>query len=140
MNFKRSITLLGFMISCVFQAQTLHLYGGADQNQYLGCLDCDDFDKNSVWNTFGDYGSPLSSKSIWNSYGNYGSSSSIFSPWSKYASYPPAIVDQDGNFYGFLSLNTYKADKSDLELAKILCQYHEDIKKDIKGWYSRLFR
>lgn len=140
MDLKKTFLLLSFLISWSFQAQTLHLYGGADQDQYLGCLNCDTFDKNSVWNKFSDYGNVYSSKSIWNTYGNYGSSYSTYSPWNAYASYPPAIVDQEGNFYGFLTLNSYKSERSELELAKVLCKYHEDIKTDIDGWYQKLFR
>jgi hypothetical protein len=140
MNFKKIFLLLNFLACCMFHSQSLYLYGGADQDQYLGCLNCDTFDKNSVWNKFSDYGNVYSSKSIWNTYGNYGSSHSTYSPWSAYASYPPAIVDQNGNFYGYLTLNPYKSERSELELAKVLCKYHEDIKTDINGWYEKLFR
>ncbi|AZA77255.1 hypothetical protein EG347_06930 [Chryseobacterium sp. G0186] len=140
MELKKVFLSFSFLIYGMFQAQTLHLYGGADQNQYLGCLNCDTFDKNSIWNKFSDFGNVYSSKSIWNTYGNYGSTYSTYSPWNSYASYPPVIVDQDGNFFGFLTLNTYKSERSDLELALILCRYHEDIKADISGWYEKLFR
>ncbi len=140
MGLKRFLQLLGLLAGFCFQAQTLHLYGGADQDQYLGCLNCDNFDKNSIWNKFSDYGNVFSSKSIWNTYGNYGSTYSAYSPWNSYASYPPAILDQDGNFFGFLTLNPYKSDRSELELAVILCKHHEEIKSDVGGWYERLFR
>ncbi|WP_047097005.1 hypothetical protein [Chryseobacterium lactis] len=140
MSLKKFFLFLVFLIGCSFQAQTLHLYGGADQDQYLGCLNCDTFDKNSVWNKFSDFGNIFGSKSIWNTNGNYGSLYSTYSPWSSYASYPPAIVDENGNFYGYLTLNPYKSERSELELAKILCKYHEDIKTDIDGWYHKLFR
>lgn len=140
MNFKLFFTCLSLIIFPALQAQTLHLYGGSDRDQYLGCLNCDTFDKNSIWNSFGEYGNILSSKSIWNSYGNYGSSLSTYSPWSTYASYPPAIMDQDGNFLGYLTLNTYTSERSELELAQILCKYHDSIKKDLSGWYDKLFR
>jgi hypothetical protein len=140
MTIKNIFTLLSLLISSIFHAQTLHLYGGSDQDQYLGCLNCDTFDKNSIWNSYGEYGNVFSSKSIWNASSNYGSSYSTYSPWSSYASYPPAIVDQDGNFFGYLTLNTYKSERSELELAQILCRYHESIKKDLSGWYDKLFR
>lgn len=140
MGLKRFLQLLCLLAGFCFQAQTLHLYGGADQDQYLGCLNCDNFDKNSIWNKFSDYGNVFSSKSIWNPYGNYGSTYSAYSPWNSYASYPPAILDQDGNFFGFLTLNPYKSDRSELELAVILCKHHEEIKSDVGGWYERLFR
>ncbi len=138
--YKKTLIVLNLLFCCIFHAQTLHLYGGADQNQYLGCLNCDDFDKNSIWNKFSDYGNVFSSKSIWNSNGNYGSTYSTYSPWSTYGSYPPAIVDQDGNFFGFLTVNPYQSDRSELELASILCKHHEEIKNDVGGWYEKLFR
>nr|WP_315032595.1 hypothetical protein [uncultured Chryseobacterium sp.] len=140
MSLKKTFLILFCIVCSAFHAQTLHLYGGADQDQYLGCLTCDTFDKDSVWNKFSDYGNVFSSKSIWNTNGNYGSTYSTYSPWSTYASFPPVIRDQDGNFYGFLTLNPYKSEKSELELALILCKHHEDIKVDISGWYDKLFR
>ncbi len=143
MNFKKIFLLLNFLACCIFHAQSLHLYGGADQDQYLGCLNCDPFDKNSVWNKFSDYGNVYSSKSIWNAYGNYGSAHSTYSPWSAHASYPPGIVDENGIFYGYLTLNPYKSEKSEkseIKLALILCKHYEEIKNDIDGWYQRLFR
>jgi hypothetical protein len=140
MTTKKLLTFLSLLLCCIFQAQTLHLYGGSNQDQYLGCLNSDTFDKDSIWNSFGDYGNILSSKSIWNSNGNYGSSYSTYSPWNSYASYPPAIVDQDGQFYGYLTLNPYKSERSELEIAQILCKNHDTIRKDISGWYDKLFR
>lgn len=140
MTCKQLFTLLSFLFCFVFYAQTLHLYGGSDKDQYLGCLNCDTFDKNSIWNSFGDYGNVLSSKSIWNSSGNYGSSYSTYSPWSTYAAYPPAILDENGNFFGYMTLNTFASERSELELAQILCKYHDSIKKDLSGWYDKLFR
>ncbi|KFF23356.1 hypothetical protein [Chryseobacterium vrystaatense] len=140
MSLKKIFTLISITLCCIVQAQTLHLYGGSNQDQYLGCLNCDTFDKNSIWNAYSDYGNAFGSKSIWNTHGNYGSSYSTYSPWSNYASYPPAIVDQDGNFFGYLTLNAYKSERSELELAQILCQYHDAIRTDINGWYNKLFR
>lgn len=137
---KKLFTYLSLLFCCIFQAQTLHLYGGSNQDQYLGCLNCDTFDKDSIWNSFGDYGNILSSKSIWNVNGNYGNTYSTYSPWSSYASYPPAIVDQDGQFYGYLTLNPYKSERSELELAQVLGKNYDSIRKDINGWYNKLFR
>ncbi|WP_255816050.1 hypothetical protein [Chryseobacterium sp. MA9] len=140
MGLKRFFQFLGLVACSSFQAQTLHLYGGADQDQYLGCLNCDKFDKNSIWNKFSDYGNAFSSKSIWNAYGNYGSPHSTYSPWNEYGAYPPAIVDQDGNFFGFLTVNPYKSERSELELAVILYKHHEEMRGDVGGWYEKLFR
>ncbi|WP_223605665.1 hypothetical protein [Chryseobacterium sp. OSA05B] len=140
MPLKKFFTFLSMLLCCIFQAQMLHLYGGSNQDQYLGCINCDTFDKNSIWNPYGDYGNILSSKSIWNGSGNYGSAYSTYSPWSDYASYPPVILDQDGNFFGYLTSNPYKSERSELQLAQILSKYHDGIKKDLSGWYDKLFR
>ena len=64
MGLKSFFLLIGLLAGFCFQAQTLHLYGGADQDQYLGCLTCDQFDKNSIWNKFSDYGNVFNSKSM----------------------------------------------------------------------------
>jgi len=62
--------------------QTLHLYGGENNKQYLGCLNCNNYDSDSIWNEYGTYGSSYNSNSIWNEYGTYG---------NKYNSYSPLI-------------------------------------------------
>lgn len=136
---KKITILLFFFILGVFHSQTLHLYGGSNHDEYLGCLNCDSYNKNSIWNEYGNYGSSYSSKSIWNDYGTYGSSYSSYSPWNEYASTPPVIVDNDGNFYGYFTVNNYKSKRSELKLALILYKYHDFIKKDINGWYEKLF-
>jgi hypothetical protein len=37
--------------------------------------------------------------------GTYGSNYSDSSPWNRYATSPPVIVDEQGNFYGYLTAN-----------------------------------
>ncbi len=65
--------LLSFIISSFALGQTLHIYGGANKDVYLGCLNCSKYDQNSIWNAYGTYGSKYNSNSIWNAYGTYGS-------------------------------------------------------------------
>lgn len=48
--------------------QDLHLYN-TRTNMYLGCVTCNQFHPNSIWNQFGTYGSLYSPNSIWNPYG-----------------------------------------------------------------------
>ena len=86
-------------------ANALHIWG-SDHDVFLGCLNSNKYDSKSIWNEYGTYGSKYNSKSIWNEYGTYGSSYSAYSPWNDYASYPPVIVDEEGNFYGYLTINT----------------------------------
>lgn len=139
-KYRKLILLFVFFIASTLYSQTLHLYGGANSDEYLGCLNCDPYDKNSIWNEYGHFGSKFRSESIWNDYGSYGGPNSSYSPWNVYASSPPAIVDQDGNFYGYLTIDTNNYKRSDLKLALLLCEYHDLIKNDVSGWYGKLFR
>ncbi|MFM0699512.1 hypothetical protein [Paraburkholderia sediminicola] len=88
------------------QAQVkLMLFGGASHDVYLGCLNCSEVTPDSVHNDIGQYGSDISPQSIFNDIGRYGSDVSSESPCNDIASDPPAIVDQNGGFYGYLTLN-----------------------------------
>jgi hypothetical protein len=82
----------------------IHLYGGRNEDVYLGCLNCSSDDQLSVWSMDGVYG--LNGEtSIWNEYNIYGGILSQYSPWNNIASNPPIIVDFDGNFYGYFTKN-----------------------------------
>lgn len=59
----------------------LKIYGGKKHNQFLGCMSCNTEDSNSIWSSFGDYGSMQNPNSIWNPDGKYGSKTSDFSPF-----------------------------------------------------------
>lgn len=86
----------------------LMLFGGNNNDVYLGCLSCSKYDQDSVSNTYGEFGSSYHSDSIFNSYGEYGSSYSQYSACNSYAANPPVAVDSNGNFYGYLTLNNSK--------------------------------
>ena len=131
------ILLLSF--SGVTSAQTLHLYGGKNHNVYLGCLNCDKYDSNSVWNLFGAYGNKYNSSSIWNKYGDYGDKYSDTSPWNGYASNPPVVVDKQGNFYGYFTVNAYKNNRAEFKLALYLYKFYDEIREDISKWYELIF-
>jgi hypothetical protein len=99
-----SIVLMSFSAAAHAQAR-LMLYGGADHDVYLGCLNCADTDPDSVQNASGRYGSEISPQSIFNEAGRYGSKLSPESPCNAFANSPPAIVDENSSFYGYLTLN-----------------------------------
>jgi hypothetical protein len=120
-------------------AQTLHIYGGRDHDVYLGCLNCNSFNSNSIWNEYGTYGSSYNTNSIWNSFGTYGSEFSNYSPFSTYASYPPVIVDKEGDFYGYFTVNTLKAKRANFDLVNTIYKYYEEIQKDVSKWYKLIF-
>ena len=132
------LALLTFFCGTVY-AQTLHLYGGIFHDVYLGCLNCDRYDSDSVWNRYGNYGSKYNTNSIWNRYGNYGDQYSNTSPWYKYASYPPIVVDKQGNFYVYFTIGTYQDKRAEFQLVLILYKYHEEIREDVSKWYELIF-
>ncbi|NIV98375.1 hypothetical protein GWN26_04165 [Candidatus Saccharibacteria bacterium] len=93
----------------------LMLFGGRNNKIYLGCLNCGEYSRDSIFNAYGSHGNKYSATSIWNSYGEYGSKYSDYSPWNPYASDPPVIVDQDGNFYGYFTVNQVYPQRTKIE-------------------------
>ena len=121
------------------KAQTLHIYGGRNHDVYLGCLNCNNYDQNSIWNEYGKYGSKYYPNCIWNSYGTYGSEYNPYSPWNSYSSSPPVVVDREGNFYGYFTINEYKSNRADFNLTLIIYKYHNSIGYNVSGWYDKIF-
>ncbi len=48
--FLFSFLIVGAQLSF---GQTLHLYVGNYNKQYLGCLNCNSYDTDSIWNEYG---------------------------------------------------------------------------------------
>lgn len=107
---KRFLCCVVFLLVPLAAAQTpeIMIFGGDNHDVYLGCLSCSEYDSDSVFNEYGDYGSRYSSESIFNNFGDYGSRFSQYSPCNPFANDPPVIVDEDGNFYGYLTLSISK--------------------------------
>lgn len=139
---KVSIVFLLFFAALSFNctSQTLHIYGGQNHDEYLGCLNCNSYDTNSIWNEYGTYGNSYNIKSIWNEYGIYGSEYSSFSPWNEYGAIPPVIVDKNGEFYGYLTVNETQIKSAQFGLALTLYKYHDLIKNDVSNWYDKIFK
>jgi len=72
---------------------------------FLGFINRDANDSDSVGNGWGRFGSPLSPYSIWNPDGRWGSRYAPDSPWNPYAAQPPRVFDGD-EFRGYLTTNT----------------------------------
>ncbi|KAA1193181.1 hypothetical protein F0M18_04885 [Pseudohalioglobus sediminis] len=104
----------------------LLLYGGVTSDYYLGCITCTRLDPESICNSNSIFGSPRAVDSIWNRFGDFGSTSSELSPWNRFASYPPAIFDQAGLFYGYLTANTADPQRTRLVLLQDLADYAAD--------------
>jgi hypothetical protein len=79
------VTFLG--IPTIGQAQTpdLLLYGGKDHKILPGCLNCSQFEADSICNQFGRFGSEFQIDSIWNMFGTYGSKFNSNSPWNQFS-------------------------------------------------------
>lgn len=101
------ITII-FYSTSVMAEKKIMLFGGSNNDVYLGCFNCSDLASDSIHNSIGIYGSEVSSTSIFNDISQYGSEISQFSPCNILASNPPALVDDEGNLYGYLTLNELK--------------------------------
>lgn len=102
--------ILAVLIPFLAQAEpVISLYGGPDNKQYLGCLNCSPYQQESVHYTHGPYGSEYSETSIFNQKSIYGAKHSDYSPCSRIAFHPPALRDERGKILGYLSLNRFKA-------------------------------
>jgi hypothetical protein len=99
--------LLVLSVRAEAQGTKLMIFGGDNHKTYLGCLNCSQYDSDSVHNKYGDHGSQYASDSVFNPYGEYGSQYSNESACNPYANDPPVIVDGNGGFYGRLTLNLY---------------------------------
>ena len=78
----------------------------ANDGTFLGKITSNQYDSDSVFNNYGNYGSEYSNTSIFNTYGNYGNEYSSLSPYNEYSSTPPKIYI-DGQFWGYLTKNNY---------------------------------
>jgi hypothetical protein len=133
-----SLLLISVTISISF-AQTLHLYGGQNHDVYLGCINCDKYNSSSIWNTYGKHGSKYNPFSIWNEFGTYGSKYNSYSPWNAYSNNSPVVVDGQGNFYGYFTLNEYANQRADFGLALTIYKYYDLIRDDVAKWYDKIF-
>ena len=92
-------------------ADHLYIYGGRNSDTFLGCITCSPYDSDSVYNPYGAHGSPYASDSIFNDFGQFGSEFSSYSACNQYASDPPIVVDDRGQFFGYLTVNEYKVNR-----------------------------
>ena len=137
---KYFVLLIGLTVfsTITFAQKKLHLYGGEKRDVYLGCMNCSEIDSKSIWNDIGKYGSDISSTSIWNDISTYGSDISNYSPWNDLASNPPAILDEDGGFYGYFTTNTIKSNRTEIKLFVYILDNYKAIKKDLPEFKKKL--
>lgn len=87
----------------------------ANDNQYLGKISKNQYDSDSINNSFGTYGSEYSVYSIFNSFGTYGSEFSTLSPFNQFSSTPPKIYKND-IFVAYLTVNNFMFPRVDTNL------------------------
>jgi hypothetical protein len=109
------------------------------QGKYLGNLNSNPFDPDSVSNPFGRYGSPYSPDSVNNPYGQYGSPYSPYSAWNPYATQAPAIVTPQGRYLGKLSTNPYDPDSVSNPFGRYGSPYSPDSINNPFGQYGSPF-
>lgn len=79
----------------------------SSDGDFLGELNTNQYDSDSIFNPYSTYGSKYSSKSIFNEYGQYGSKYSSSSALNELATSPPEIY-YNGDFVGYLTVNDFK--------------------------------
>ncbi len=87
----------------------LQIYAGNLHHEYLGCLNCDRYATNSVWNGYGPFG--------WDNgylkqshFDLYFQPHGHFSACDPYAKDPPILIDMSRNYYGRLNVSPTRAD------------------------------
>jgi hypothetical protein len=109
---KIIFVILFLFISFSAAAQKVFILGGENRDFYLGCITCTQFHDESIWNKNGIYGTPNYNISIWSEFSDYGNEFSNYSPWNEFAAKPPALYDDEGNFYGYFTRNAYYKDRT----------------------------
>lgn len=88
------------------QQPRILIMGGANHDEYLGCLSCSEMERDSVWNDMSTY-SWNNGFGKWNSFGPHRNPYGGHSACNTYSRSPPILVDAKGTLYGTLSINPY---------------------------------
>lgn len=78
----------------------------AADNKYLGRVNRNPYDINSIAHQYGEFGNSFSVKSILNKYGPYGSPYSGLSPYNEFSRTPPRFV-KNGKILAYLTANQF---------------------------------
>ena len=130
---------IGASISQSRQNTPLYIYGGSGHKDFLGVINGSKSGQYSIWNALGTYGNKFQTNSIWNQYGQYGSQFSNYSPFNQFATEPPVIVDSNGNFYGYFTINQTLNNRATFSLAVIIYDNFELIREDVWAAYDQIF-
>lgn len=98
---KTSFLAFGLLFPTFAFAQEGLILIDPSSGKYLGNLNSNQYDPNSVANPYGRYGSQYSQDSVNNPYGKYGSPYSSQSANNPYATQAPIIIAPQSGFGGF---------------------------------------
>ena len=96
----------------------LLVFAGKDNQVFLGCLTCSEYDPSSIHNALGSYGSKYSLTSILNPDSDYGSQHGPESACNPYALKAPVIMNRDGKDFGQLTVN--KSNRQRTKISAVL--------------------
>jgi len=116
----------------------LYLYGGHDHLRYLGCLNCDITDEDSIWNKEGEYGSTTGYFSIWNKEGQYGAKHRNYSPWKKISGAPPYILNKKRKFYGVFTADRFSKNRCRIEWIIWILEHEDYVRENFDEMASEI--
>lgn len=94
----------------------------AADNAFLGVLDSNANNPESICSKYGNHGNEYSSSSIFQKYGNYGSEFSDISAYNRNARKPPILVF-NGQFMGYVTKNRNLQGAIDPEIMRVkICE------------------
>jgi len=107
-------------LAAIENARSLYLISNDGKHKYLGKLTSNEFDSEGIFNEYSTYGNEYNSDSIWNEFGTYGNEFSSYSVMNEFTSTPPIIVNENGEFIGYLTKNEFKTPAYDPDTILIL--------------------
>ncbi len=75
---------------------------------------------------------------MWNEFSGFGNEFSSDSPWNEYSSSNsiPVLVDRDGNFHGYFTINEYRSDA--VEFASEMSDWYDEFDGNLEKVRIRL--
>lgn len=114
----------------------IKIFAGPGHETFLGVLNAEDHRRDSIWNEYREFGSTSSRTSIWNRNCPFGGSRGPYSPFNKQTLTPPVLVDDEGNFYGYMTANEQMEKRSQAEIVILICDNWEDAIYDREELYE----
>lgn len=85
------------------------IYAGPLHRDYIGCLDCDQFDGSSIWNDYSSFGLGNAYPYLTH-YANYHAAHGRYSACDPLAEDPPVMINNSHQSFGVLNISETRAD------------------------------